>query len=174
MKKRNLVIVAFMLVAAMTIGVGYAALSVELTLTGNAVYDVEGAQEDFESDVYFASGEVVTEDTTGSGSTADSIGEITTGAHAVTFNVMSPIYAGEKAVFEFVVKNDSATEVYLTWDKTQWVSTNYTLEFSENVTSIAANSEATVRVVATLETVPNADLEETFILTADVSDVAAP
>jgi len=178
MKKRNLVIVAFMLVAAMTIGVGYAALSVTLTLTGYATYSVDDAQDDFESSVYFASGKVITqaddpaEYSNGSGSTADAVGAVVSGAHSVTFDVKSPIYVGEKAVFEFVVNNDSGTKVYLTWDDTEWVGTHYTLEYSDTVLSIEANSTATVRVVATLNAVPTTSHSETFILKAAVSDVA--
>ena len=54
MKKRRTVLVCFLLIAAMTIGVGYAALSDTLYATGTASINADDSQETFEGDIYFS------------------------------------------------------------------------------------------------------------------------
>lgn len=53
MKNRKRVIVAFMLVACMLLGVGYAAITTHLNIQGGATVSVEGATEAFSADVKF-------------------------------------------------------------------------------------------------------------------------
>ena len=54
MKKRRTVIIAALLVAALALGIGYAAVSDDLLIGGNAAISVTHADEAFEADVYFA------------------------------------------------------------------------------------------------------------------------
>lgn len=54
MKKRRTAIVAFLLIAAMTIGVGYAALTDTLKVTGTAGIAADDVTEAFEEDIYFS------------------------------------------------------------------------------------------------------------------------
>ena len=54
MKNRKLVIVAFLLVAMMLLGVGYAALSDTLDITGTADINRSAAEEAFNDDVHFS------------------------------------------------------------------------------------------------------------------------
>ena len=54
MKNRKRVIVAFMLVAVMLLGVGYAALSDDLFITGSATILEDNAEDAFAADVYFS------------------------------------------------------------------------------------------------------------------------
>lgn len=63
MKNRKTIITAFLLVACMLIGVGYAALTDTLTITGDLKADTSVSQTDFEDDVYFSATSVVTDDT---------------------------------------------------------------------------------------------------------------
>ena len=53
MKNRKIILVAFMLVACMVVGIGYAALSAELTVTGNATFKADKAQDEFTGDINF-------------------------------------------------------------------------------------------------------------------------
>ena len=54
MKKRKIAIVAFMLAAILALGVGFAALTDTLTVTGSAGIAADGAQEVFDEDIYFS------------------------------------------------------------------------------------------------------------------------
>ena len=63
MKNRKTVVVAFLLVAVMLLGVGYAALTDTLTITGSLKTDTTVAMEEFDADVYFSATSIVTDDT---------------------------------------------------------------------------------------------------------------
>jgi hypothetical protein len=54
MKNRKFVVVAFLLVAVLLLGVGYAALSDTLDITGSADVNQSAAEEAFNEDVYFS------------------------------------------------------------------------------------------------------------------------
>ncbi|MBR2354448.1 MAG: hypothetical protein IKA76_08115 [Clostridia bacterium] len=54
MKKRRTTIIALLLVAALALGIGYAAMADDLMVTGTADISVEAADEAFEADVYFS------------------------------------------------------------------------------------------------------------------------
>ena len=54
MKNRKTVVVAFLLCAVMLLGVGYAALSDTLDITGSADVNQSAAEEAFNEDVYFS------------------------------------------------------------------------------------------------------------------------
>ena len=53
MKSRKLAVVAFLLVAVLTIGIGYAALTTHLNIRGAATVSVEGAQSAYADDIKF-------------------------------------------------------------------------------------------------------------------------
>lgn len=104
MKNRKFVVIAFLLIAAMVLGIGYATLTTTLTIIGNATIDFEAAGENFNEKIYFLDNpEVVS--TTGSSSKAD-VASLTTEDDA-TFTVHSLAVKGEKAKFKFTIKNES-------------------------------------------------------------------
>ena len=120
MKKRNLVIVAFMLVAAMTIGVGYAALSVQLTVNGTARVSGEDAADEFKEDVYFSNAQKVDntggsykEDATTGEAIEDTI-TISDDKRSVTFAVKTLMGVNESVEYTFTVKNDSTMAATVT------------------------------------------------------------
>ena len=69
MKNRKFVVVAFLLVAVMLLGVGYAALTDTLIIIGNAHIDLDTANKTFDEKVYFSAAEATS--TTGTGAAAD-------------------------------------------------------------------------------------------------------
>ena len=108
MKNRRTVIVAFMLIAVMVLGVGYAALSDTLTIIGNAHIDLSAAEAGFDEKVYFSAAEATSSN--GTGTTAD----------AVSFKFDDATYTAnklalkeEQSVFTFTIKNDYDLPVYI-------------------------------------------------------------
>ena len=69
MKNRRTVVVAFLLVAVMLLGIGYAALTDTLTIIGNAHVDLDTANKTFDERIYFSAAEATS--STGTGATAD-------------------------------------------------------------------------------------------------------
>ena len=105
MKNRNTVVVAFLLVAVMLLGVGYAALTDTLTLIGNATIDMKQAEVNFDEKVYFSAAEVVDSPNTA----ADSVGGVNT--DDATYTVHSLASKGDVATFKFTIQNDSNVPV---------------------------------------------------------------
>ena len=54
MKNRRTVVVAFLLVAVMLLGIGYASLTDTLTIIGNAHIDLDTTNKTFDEKVYFS------------------------------------------------------------------------------------------------------------------------
>lgn len=182
MKKRNLVIVAFMLVAAMTIGVGYAALSANLMITGTAILDLAVAEDQITENVYISAGTAQCDGT----HLFDKEGnEITNYSYAdkslkdfsgeklvnVSFAVNTLAQIGQQVTFTYTITNDSSEGVEATvlldgnlsqagncfgakiaWSATQPDGT--TVDQINNTAIIPSNSTAAVTIVVTLEDLP--------------------
>ncbi|MBR6768410.1 MAG: hypothetical protein IKM34_02875 [Clostridia bacterium] len=104
MKNRKTIIVAFLLVAAMAIGVGYAALTDTLTIIGNAQIDLAAAENTFDSKVYFVQDSVVM-DGNGTGTTLDVASVLS--ADDATYTVNELAVKDQWSSFTFTIQNDS-------------------------------------------------------------------
>ena len=117
MKNRKTVVVAFLLVAVMLLGVGYAALSDTLTITGTAQIDMGAAGNEFDAKVYFNAAKVVdTECTRVNNTTPDTASHTTDDA---TYEVHSLAVVGDKATFAFEIKSESNVDVKVTAEATK-------------------------------------------------------
>ena len=102
MKKRRIVILAFILVAAITLGIGYAALTDTLTIIGNAHIDFAAAGSTFDGNIKFTAAEATS--STGTGTTSD-VASFT--ADDATFTANKLAVKGEQSVFTFTITNES-------------------------------------------------------------------
>ena len=109
MKNRKTVVVAFLLVAAMLLGVGYAALTDTLTIIGNAHIDVDTANKTFDERIYFSDAKATS--STGTGTT-DDVASYT--ADDATYTANKLAVKGEQSVFTFTIKNDSNVDAKIT------------------------------------------------------------
>lgn len=114
MKNRKTVIVAFLLVAVMLLGVGYAALTDTLTIIGNAHIDVDTANKAFDEKVYFSDAQATS--STGTGTTAD---VASYNADDATFTANKLAVVGEKSVFTFTITNDSNVDAIISVSDTK-------------------------------------------------------
>ena len=155
MKNRKHVVVAFLLVAAMLLGVGYAALSDTLYVNGTLSVSAEDVQDTFEKEVYFKDA-AKDSSSTGTGATADTItieadtdGDVN---DAVTFTVNSLKVVGEKAIFTFKIQNDNDFAVTAT------PSANFTNAYfavtGPVAVDVSANGSADVTVTVELKAIP--------------------
>lgn len=110
MKNRKTVVVAFLLIATLLLGVGYAALNDTLTIAGQANVTTGKAEDALNEDVYFYS--ATASSTTGTSGVADTASVLTDKDRA-SFTVHSLALGGETATFTFVVYNESNHEVTL-------------------------------------------------------------
>ncbi|MBQ9807104.1 MAG: hypothetical protein IJW49_11455 [Clostridia bacterium] len=110
MKNRKTVVVAFLLIATLLLGVGYAALNDTLTVAGQANVTTGKAEDALNEDVYFYSATATsTTGTSGSANTASILQD----NDRASFTVHSLALGGETATFTFVIYNESNHEVTL-------------------------------------------------------------
>ena len=98
MKNRRNVVVAFLVVAVMLLGIGYAALSDTLDITGSADVNQSAAEEAFNEDIYFSA--AVANET---GNTASVNADNNDKA---SFTAATLKGKGDKVTFTFTIAND--------------------------------------------------------------------
>ena len=114
MKNRKTIIVAFVLVACMLIGVGFAALSTVLDITGTVNITKEFIDDEFANDVYFVSGAFVGGkfDVNSGKASQDSITPESNGhAASASFTSNNMAAKGDFVEVKFTIKNDSDFDV---------------------------------------------------------------
>lgn len=109
MRNKKTILVAFILCAAMVIGVGYAALTDILDITGSADVNHSDAEKAYNEDIHFAST---------NGAVANDVGN-TASVNAdnndkASFTVNSLSGAGDKATFTFTIVNDGDLDATVT------------------------------------------------------------
>ena len=168
MKNRKTVIVAFMLIAVMLLGVGYAALNDELIVNGTAGVDVDDTKEVFDGDIYFS--KVISGD--GCAAVIDSAdpdkGEIT-----VTDGALKEV--GNEVIATYTIKSESDLDVTIT--KPTFANGKITNNNSEYFDvyvnwvndTMTLPAGQTIDVVVTIKLIKTADADQdvTFALTFD-------
>jgi len=154
MKNRRIVIVAFLLIATLTIGIGYAALTDNLTIIGNAHVDVGAANNAFDAKVAFIAAEATS--STGTGTTAD-VASFT--ADDATFTANRLAITGEQSVFTFTVENQSNVDATITIEDTKLSGdanptnsneTKFDVAYSFPQGQVVAKQGGTITVVVTV------------------------
>lgn len=108
MKNRKFVVVAFLVVSAMLLGIGYAALSDTLTVIGNANVDITGANAVFDERIYFSDATVV--------AGVDGKDLVSYTADDATYTVHGLATIDDEAVFMFTITNDSNIDALISVD----------------------------------------------------------
>ncbi len=119
MKNRKTVVIAFMLIAAMLLGVGYAALTDNFSITGNAEVGITQSNIEFDEKIYFSS--ATPTNTTGTSGISDTASVSTTDPDGATFSIKSLALSNEEATFTFTIKNESEFDatIAITQEPTQ-------------------------------------------------------
>ncbi len=171
MKNRKRIVVAFLLVVALVLGVGYAALTDTLNIEGDMEVSHANAQNAFDEEVYFKS---VSQ---GVGYTAEILSSNNDKAN---FTITGLEGADDKISITFTIANDNDFAVAVQMDPTNTAITNtpyfaYTL--SEETFNIAANGTYDVTVTITLLQTPQLaegqTISGTFSAEYDVTDIVS-
>ena len=106
MKKRRSVVIAFLLIAALLMGIGYAALTDVLDITGSADINQSAAEDSFNEDIYFSAA-VANQD----GNTA-SVNKDNNDKASFTANTLKG--KGDKATFTYTIVNEGDLDAVVT------------------------------------------------------------
>ena len=162
MKNRKIVIVAFLLVAMMLLGVGYAALSDTLDITGSADVNQSAAEEAFNEDVFFSAA-VANE----AGNTA-SINADNNDKASFTANTLKG--KGDKVTFTFTIKNDGDVDATVTPKLNATLGNTNSEYFTISsdwdgaAKTLAAHSEVTYTVTVELIKTPTETISGSFLV----------
>ena len=106
MKNRRNVVVAFLVVAVMLLGIGYAALTDVLDITGSVDVNQSAAEEAFNEDIYFSAAVANQEGNTASVNADNN--------DKASFTVKTFKGKGDVATFTFTIKNDGDVDANVT------------------------------------------------------------
>ena len=123
MKNRKFVVAAFLLVAVMLLGVGYAALTDVLDITGSADVNQSAAEEAFNEDIYFTAA-VANE----AGNTA-SINSDNNDKASFTANTLKG--KGDKATFTYTIINNGDVDAVVTPSISSNTNETYFMVYSD-------------------------------------------
>ena len=105
MKNRKSILVVFLLVAAMLMSVGYAALTDELGITGDLKTDTTQSMAEFDADVYFFSANIVTDETGN-----QSVAQVLEGRDDAKIQALHFTEKDQVVKAKFVITNDPLDE----------------------------------------------------------------
>lgn len=179
MRNRKTVIVAFLIVAVMLMAVGFAALTDNLSIIGEATANTSASQEQWEDDIYFTAATVTASGTSGNADSA-AVGQ-SNNDHA-NYYVKSLATKGEVAKFEFTIHNNGVTgyDALITVDTDYPTNTNseyfkvtYSYGAPENGTNmtVPANGDLVVYVTVELIKTPDQNLSAQFTLNLTATSI---
>ena len=179
MKNRRITIVAFLLIAALTLGFGYAAVTNVLDIQGSTSVSATAAEEEFNEDIYFT-GVVDNTNTVVSSITDSATYGYTANINSnnndkAQFTVTGLKKSGDKYSITYEIKNDSAYEATVSMKtKTNTDENNFGFSYyfgTEGTTTatIAANGTTRVTVVVSLEEQLTSAASASFVLELNVT-----
>ena len=159
MKNRKFVVAAFLLVAVMLLGVGYAALTDVLDITGSADVNQSAAEEAFNEDIYFSAA-VANE----AGNTA-SVNSDNNDKASFTANTLKG--KDDYATFTYTITNDGDVDAMVTPRISSNTNTQYFEVFSDwagQPTQLAAGQSVTYTVTIKLLETPTETISGSCII----------
>lgn len=159
MKNRKLVIVAFLVIATLLLGVGYAALTDVLDITGSADINQSAAEEAFNEDIYFSAAAA-----NETGNTA-SVNADNNDKASFTANTLKG--DGDKATFTFTIKNDGDLDAVVTPSISSNTKTEFfslSSDWAGQPQTLAAGETKTYTVTVELTATPTDTISGSFII----------
>ena len=123
MKNRRNLIVAFLLCACLIVGIGYAALTDTLDITGSADVNKSAAEEAFNEDIYFTAAVANEEGNTASVNTDNN--------DKASFTANTLKGKGDKATFTYTITNDGDLDAVVTPSISSNTNTTYFTVYSD-------------------------------------------
>ena len=171
MKNRKTVVVAFLLVAVMLMGVGYAALTDVLDITGSADVNQSAAEEAFNDDIHFAlNGAVANE----AGNTA-SINADNNDKASFTAKTLKGM--NDTATFTFTIVNDGDLDANVTPSISSNTNEDYfaiSSDWQGQTKLLKAGEQLTYTVTVTLTETPTSTIAGSFVIELTAVSVDVP
>ena len=165
MKKRRTLIISLLLVAALTLGIGYAALTDDLFVTGSAAINSDDAKDAFAEDVYFTKA-VVSE---GRGTAVIEADANSEANDKVTITVPAGVLKGEgdSVICTLEISNVGDLDALVTLDSNTVDNSTYfqvttSWEALSNKQTVAAKGDVDLVVTIKCIKTPTSDVSTNF------------
>lgn len=160
MKKRRTFIVSMLLIAALALGIGYAALTDTLDINGTADVNQSQAEADFDLNVYFDENIVI-------GNAGDKASLADGDNDMANFTITSLNGKGDTATFTYTIVNDSDLDAMVTPSLAADGNTNATYfsiesDWKGQAKEIKAGQSATYTITVTLLATPTETIHGSF------------
>ena len=164
-------IVALTLVAALCLGIGYAAVTTTLEITGTAEMNIEKLNEALDAKVYFtkvSTGSTLADDASAAYTdnvTGNTASIVSTNNDKGTFTLKNLVAEGDSASITYEIKNESTSDVSLAATIADGYNINgaaFTPSYSFANATLAAGATTTVTVTVRVDTLPEATSDATF------------
>lgn len=173
MKKRRTTIIALLLVAALALGIGYAALADDLKVTGNAGITVQQADEAFEADVFFQKAVMSADKGTAT------IGELEAGTgdnDKITIEVASGALKGkgDSVICAAEIKNAGDLEALVTITGIDVTNSEYfsvTTNWTGNTATVGAGAAADLTITISCIKTPTEAVNTEFTIDLNAEPV---
>ena len=159
MKKRRSVVIAFLLIAALVMGIGYAALTDVLDITGSADINQSAAEDAFDEDIYFTTAVANQEGNTASVNADNN--------DKASFSAKTLKGQGDTATFTFTIYNDGDLDANVTpsiSSNTQEEYFKISSDWNGQTKVLAAKGTLTYTVTVELLKTPTETLSGSFII----------
>lgn len=175
MKRRRTLIISLLLVAALCLGVGYAAVSDTLDIIGNIEADGDEMNETFDGLVFFSKAEV-----TAKTSTVKAEAKVSdSNTDTATYGISSLKALGDTVTITFTIQNDYKDAVWVTvpdnheHDTESCISieSSYTAPIKIEGKGAAGGNTATFTITVTLESLTTTDISLNHSVQLSVTDV---
>lgn len=170
MKKRTLVI-SVLLVAALALGIGYAALSDTLAINGTIKSDGATMNDNFDGLVYFTNGTVTNEPAAHITATVSAA----YGGDEASYSIEGLTVVGDKVEMAFVIRNDYSENVWVTiatHDHNDVENLEITNNYEGPIEIEKNGGTHTFTITVELLSLTSETIDLTHNITFDVSDVA--
>ncbi len=178
MKKRNKILVAFLLVAVLVTGIAFAAIADTLEVGGNIALDMEALGDVFSQQIYFTTGSTAAKAAGNADATLVTIGEPEKDSAGDTDDKLTVSFGSgafkntkDAIVLKAKVKNDNPVDAVVTLKAS--ASTQSCLSATAEETIVGAGQTVTVEITFTLDKIPAAAGDE-FTGTYTVALEAVP
>lgn len=173
MKNRRITIVAFLLIAALTLGFGYAAVTNILDIQGSASVSATAAEAEFNENVYFKGvkkGDELVQSIVAGDNLGYTANINTNNNDKAQFTVTGLEKSGDKYSITFVVQNDSAFDAKVSVKtNTNTNTANFAFTNSLESDTIAAGGDLEVTVTVELITELTSAASGSFVIELDVT-----
>ena len=162
MKNRRNVVIAFMIVAVMLLGIGYAALSDTLDITGSADVNQSAAEEAFNEDIFFSAAVANEQGNTASINPDNN--------DKASFTAATLKGKGDKVTFTFTITNDGdvaadvTPKLNATLGNTNPEYFSITSDWSGAAKTLEVHSSVTYTVTVELLKTPTETISGSFLI----------